>query len=400
MESKRNLVSLVAFFALVLLLTSFASAVKATISDVEVAGVNNANNIASFAGQTIPVRVVFSADANMSDVRVKVWISGDRDYAVSSDRFDVIADNVYSKLMSVQIPSSIDPEEELKLEVSIESKNDGEVGSREVALAAQRESYTLEVLDVIMEPKVKAGESLAIDLVLKNRGRHLAEDTFVKATIPALGIERRVFFGDLSPVDQTDPDKEDSVERKMYLNIPASTPAGIYEIQFEAYNADSSETVMKKIAVVGASGDSRIISAAQTKTFAVGERTSYVLTLVNTGAQVRVYDISFEAPDGLDVSADETIVAVSSGSSKAVKVDASASKAGKYTFVVNVESDGELVKKESYVAQVEGKRIGTANTTVVLTIVLAIIFIVLLVVLVVLLTRKPQKSEELGESYY
>jgi preprotein translocase subunit SecG len=45
----------------------------------------------------------------------------------------------------------------------------------------------------------------------------------------------------------------------------------------------------------------------------------------------------------------------------------------------------------------EGKAV---NPIVVLTVVLAIIFLVLLVVLIVLIGRKPQKSEEYGESYY
>jgi len=42
----------------------------------------------------------------------------------------------------------------------------------------------------------------------------------------------------------------------------------------------------------------------------------------------------------------------------------------------------------------------TANPVVVLTVVLAIIFVVLLIVLLVLIGKKPEKSEEFGESYY
>ena len=67
---------------------------------------------------------------------------------------------------------------------------------------------------------------------------------------------------------------------------------------------------------------------------------------------------------------------------------------------MNVHSDGELVKKQNFVANVEGKAATAGNAAVVLTIILAIIFIVLLIVLIVLLTRKPEKTEDFGESYY
>ncbi|MBI3333951.1 hypothetical protein HYZ97_00495 [Candidatus Pacearchaeota archaeon] len=400
MEFKKNLVSLVAVFAVFALLASTVSAF-ATITSVEVSGVEGINgsaNIAAFAGQTLPVRVIFTAQSNASDVRVKAWISGDRDYSAASERFDVIAGNTYSRLMAVNVPFDIDPSESMTLQISVESQT-VEIRSQ-VALRTQRESYIVEILDAVLDPTVTAGDNLAVDVILKNRGRQTAEDTFVRVSIPALSIERRAYFGDLTPVDQANPDKEDASERRMLISIPAGTPAGIYTVTLEAYNADSTTTVSKKIAVVGASGDSRVVASATTKTFGLDETGVYTVTLVNTGSRVRVYDVSFDAPSGLMLEADESVFAVPAGTSKSIKVNAEADKAGAYTFVVNVNSDGELVKRESFVANVEGTKRSAANATVVLTVVLAIIFVVLLVVLIVLLTRKPQKTEEFGESYY
>jgi len=397
----KNLVSLVAFAALALLLMSFVSAVNVDLNAVEVNGVDTPAHVALSAGQTVPVKIIFSSDSNLSDVRVKAWITGNSEISISSDRFDMIADRSYSKLLMVQVPSNIDPSEEMNLVVVIEDETNGILESQEFPMTIQRENYNVDFLDVMMDSKVSAGQNLAVDFVLKNKGTHFAEDTFVKATIPQLGVERRVYFGDLSPVDQADPDKEDAAERVMYLSIPSDAPAGIYNVQFEAYNADSSTTVTKKIAVVGAGANSRIVPAVSSKSFAVGEKAVYAITLVNSGDSARIYEISFDAPEGVTLSADENIFAVPTGSSKTVNVEASAAKAGTYQFAVNVNSDGELVKKENFTAQVSSKGISTgANTTIVLTVVLAIVFIVLLVVLVVLLTRKPQKSEEPGESYY
>jgi len=398
MENRKILVSLVAVIALALLIVNVSA--FGGFQSIELKGVEalGGADIAVFAGETIPVRVTFDATGDAEDVRVKVWISGAKDLSFSSERFDVLAGRTYSRLVSVKVPFDIDPSEDLELRISVESKNSGSIGPVELNLATQRESYIVEILDVFTDTKVKAGSSLALDIVLKNRGRQFAEDTFVRVSVPALGIERRTFFGDLAPLDQSDPDKEDAVERRMLLEIPARTPSGVYLVEVEAFNADSSTTVSKKVLVVGANEDSLVVPAVSSKTVAVNEKGTYSLTIVNSGNNVRVYELVFESSSGLKLEADEPVVAIPAGSSRTVKIMASADSAGKYPFAVNVNSDGELVKKESFVANVEGRAV--ANATVVLTVVLAIIFVVLLVVLIVLLTRKPQKSEEFGESYY
>ena len=412
MRNTKIFVSLVALLALAVFAAS-ASAMG-SFTEIEVNGVDAvedgivlAGSISAFGGQILPVRVTFdSGDVTSEDVRVKVWISGEKDYIISTERFDVLPNKTYSRVLSVQVPFDLDEtEEDFNLKVVVESQNDEDVVSIvSIPLGVQRESYLVELLDVAMDNQIKAGDSLAVDIVLKNRGRHLAEDTFVRVKIPALGIERRAYFGDLSAIDQSHPDKEDAVERRMQISIPGNTPAGIYPVEIEAYNADSVTTLNKKLEVVavGTSGHSLVVSSATSKTFAVNEEGIYSLTLVNSGTNVRVYELVVDGDSSLELSVDEPVVAIPAGTSKTVKVMAMSEKAGKYSFAVNVHSDGQLVKRESFSANVEGKtnEITGTNPTVLLTVVLAVIFIVLLVVLIVLLTRKPQKSDELGESYY
>ncbi len=410
MEYKHILVSLVAVLALLSLSSVSAFVAQpfiVEVNGVDVFGTTGSVSIAAFAGQTVPVRVTFTATQDATDVRVKAEISGGKGYDTVSERFDVISGQTYSRVMNVQIPFNIEPSEPMLLDVSIENRARGEVASRKITIGAQRESYIVQILNVAMESKVQAGETLALDIVLKNRGRHFSEDTFVKVSIPALGIERQSYFGDLAPVDQSNPDKEDAGERRLYVTIPANAPAGVYAVEIEAYSDDSSTTLSKKIAVVGASGNSIVVASAASKKAAVGEDADYSLTLVNSGKNVRVYELVADAPTGLTVEAEEPFVAIPAGTSKAVKIHTTAAKAGVYPFTLSVYSEGNLVKKESFTLNVEGKSSGitgatgkATNTTVVLTVVLAIIFVVLLVVLVVLLTRKPQKSEEFGESYY
>jgi len=400
MKATKIWISLVAVFAVVLLMSN-ASAFG-SISSVEVSGVNalSSADIAAFAGQTIPVRVVFSATEDASDVKVKAWIAGEDGLAVSSSRFDVISGSLYSKLLAVTVPSSLDPDETLALEISVENRNDGVADQKSVSLTGQRESYELDVLSVSMDSSVQTGSTLVADVVVKNRGRQLAEDTYVKATIPALGVETKVYLGDLAPVDQTDPEREDSVEGRIYLDIPSDASSGVYTLELEAYNSDSLTTMSKNFAVVGASADTLVASPIRSKTFAAGEEGSYSVTIVNTGSNARIYELVLETSGGLALDAETPLVVVPAGTSETVKVFASASENEDYSFTVKIISNGELVEEVDFTANVEGRKAFAGDTAVLLTIVLAIIFVVLLVVLIVLLTRKPERVEDLTESYY
>ncbi|MEK6858903.1 MAG: hypothetical protein AABX53_03260 [Nanoarchaeota archaeon] len=399
MKSMKLMVSMVAILALVAFLASSVSAF-ASIDRVTVNGIESFGNgtAAVFAGETVPVRVIFTATGDETDVRVMARVIGESGISEVSERFDVLTNNTYSRLLNIKMPFDIDPSEDLVLVVTVES-NARLASERRIDLEVQRESYLVEILSVDSVDQLKAGQTLALDVVLKNRGRQMAEDTYVRATIPELGVSNTAYFSDLTAEDQSHPDKEDAVERRMYLNIPQNAAPGVYTIELEAYNSDSSSVRTKRIVVVGAGAESRVLSPSTSKSFAADEEKVYSITIVNSGDEIKVYDLVIKTSKGLTVEADDGLVVVPAGSSKTVQLTASASEEGDYTFDVTISSDGELVKQESFAATVEGSA-QKVNASVVLTVVLAVIFVVLVIVLIVLLTRKPQKSEEFGESYY
>jgi hypothetical protein len=402
MTSIKQVFSLVAILAVVIVSIASVSALGA-ISSIEVKGVEalNGANIAVATGETVPVQVVFNTSNDAQDVRVKAWILGEQGYSASTDRFDVIANHTYTQTVNVQMPSKTDPSEQFTLEVQIEDQN-GIVDTREVSLGAQRDSYNVEVLDVNMDSQVKAGANLPLDIILKNVGSHIADDAFVVVRIPTLGVENKAYFGDLSPVDQTDLDNgySDVSEKRINVAIPASAATGVYAVEIEAYNGDFDSKISRKVAVVGTAEDTVVLSSVASKTIAANKAEEFTMTMVNTGDKVKIYNLVFEAQNGLTFNVDEPVVVIPAGTSKTVKFDVTASKAGTYNFAANVYSDGQFVKKVDFSANAENKTDFAGNTTVLLTVILAIVFVVLLVVLIVLLTRKPEKTEEFGESYY
>ncbi len=401
MDKRIYLVSLLAIFAVLTLnLVSAASFTDNLKVSINGADVDSSTVSGLTAGETVPVKLVFTANENQDDVKITSWISGYRDESVATtSRFDVINGSTYTKNLDVTLPSKIDPEEDFKLVVRFESS--GKSLEQEYLVKAQRESYATELLSVDMPSSIEAGNVLNIDVVLKNVGRHELEDMFVVARIPSLGIEKKAYFSDLVPTDSTtDDDKEDATERVISLRIPDSAKSGTYNVEVEASNDEVSASADKKVSVTGMTDQSEVLIAGTSKNVAAGGEATYDLVIVNSGSKMEIYTISAESTKGLSVTVPESIVTVSADSSRVVKVNAnvdSKTEAGTYTFIVDVNSGDQLVQKVTLSANVESK-VFSASPVTMLTVVLVIIFVVLLIVLIVLLTR--EKTPEPTESYY
>lgn len=400
------LVSLMAVLAVMTLSVVSALSLQNSVTSfaVEARGVSidTSNTLSVDAGETLPLTISFISNADVDKVRVKAEINGFRnDISDESDRFNVIAGKLYTKTLSLNIPSDIDPTEDFIIEISLVSQ-DAESFVQDFSITVQRKLNKIEILDVESDKTVNAGSSLPVNVVLQNSGSEELKNVFVTVSIPDLGISKRVFFDDLSATDNCSDDNcnnnVDSAERRVILNVPTNTMAGVYDLKVEASNADSSDVVTDKIAVVGAEQESSVVVPVASKDVKNGETVSYDLIIINSGSKVGVYQIVPETSDGVAVTVESPVVTVGAGSSTTVKVDVQALKEGTYNFALNVNSQDSLVKRVVLTAVVSGQ-IFTSNITI-LTIVLAIVFVVLLVVLIVLLTRKPARTEQLEESYY
>ncbi|MGV8131084.1 MAG: hypothetical protein ACP5N7_03205 [Candidatus Pacearchaeota archaeon] len=397
----KNFIGLFVIAIAALFVVPAVSAQFATINYVETESFNilQGDVFAVEAGQTLDLRVVFDAIANAGDVRVTARVLGEPGLSDTTTRFDVIAGGTYSKQLSIDVPYDIDLNENFILEVRVENQNGGSTFT--ATFAVQRESYALEFLSVESPSRISAGEVLPIEVVVKNRGRYDAQDTFVIASIPALGISKKIFLEDLAANESIDNEiEDDSIEGRMLLAIPSNAIPGLYTVEVKTYNSDSETVSVRRVEIVSGNSNSGIIASPSSRTFAAGTDGRYTLTIVNSGNRILVYNLVTESDNGLSVDFDDSVVVVPAGSSKAVEMTAMAAREGNYNFKVTVlDSDNNVVSEKSFVANVEGRSVG-GNAAVVLTIILAIVFVVLLVVLIVLLTRKPAKADSDGESYY
>jgi uncharacterized membrane protein len=424
MKSKAIMVSFIALFAITFALsTVVASAhiVDEPTIEVEFNGIefsNVANAVGVDASEIVPVEVRFTAPSTLpngalEDVKLKVYIEGFKnDIEDESSRFVIVEGNTYVKRFSLKMPSTEDfddlTSEELELLVRFTAKGEP---SQELSypLKIQRDLHSLNLLSIDLSDVVVAGNSVAVDVVVENNGYDRLDNVYVKASIPGLGVSRKVYAGDLAPtIDGFDDDINDAVVKRVYLTIPNNAAPGNYEIEVEAYNYDASITALGRVVIEDVQGG--VLPSSTSKTISPGQESTFDLVLVNPSNRMIVYNIMPEETNGVIVEISDPVVAVGADSSRTVQVKVRATEnadEGTYIVTVNANTDTGVAKQVSFSVSVEkpskvgitGNAMGT-NNTVVLTVVLVIIFAVLLIVLIVLLSKRPAETEEFGETNY
>jgi hypothetical protein len=367
---------------------------------IEVDGINALSNPSVIAGENVAIKVTFVAKESASNVKIRVELEGDKyDVNAVSTSFDVEAGYTYVKTLKLQVPFELKDtlSDDIRLNVRIWN-GDYESEYEDIALRVQRPSYNPVVKSISTTQSINAGEAFPVDIILKNMGYNDLEDVYVTVSIPALSVEKTAYFGDLVTIESCteDCEEEDTVNGRIFLEVPYTAKAGIYALEVKV-STDDGESKFAKQIVIGNDVAENVIVMTSEKTVAVGEDAEYTLLLLNPTNSLKVYKITSESDGDLTSNVDNSVVAVPAGSSKTVTITASSKTEGKYNFDVAVLSGEQTLNTVPLTLNVEGK---TVNPIIVLTIVLAIIFLVLLVVLIVLIGRKPQKTEEYGESYY
>ncbi|MBR9704725.1 hypothetical protein GOV12_04890 [Candidatus Pacearchaeota archaeon] len=429
MKNKAILVLFMAIFAMVLTTSAVLADDFVEITKVKVNGITLAEGT-TYVGQvsdTVPIDVEFSSSADVKErVKIKAYIEDFRDDIEQSVTLRTpLEDGVsgYVARLSLKLPSTLDIDdfeegaeflsEDTTLNIRISAQGEDTI-EQYYTIRMQRDLYSLNILSVESISKVTAGSVVPMSVVLQNNGNQRLDNVYVKASIPELGIERKVYFGDLdSDVDDDYDEIRDVTERNVYLTVPRNSVPGTYNVEIEAYNYDTSVTTTKRLVIAGI--DSGVLPGSSAKTIAPGEETTFEVVLVNPNDRMIIYSLTPEESTGLLISIAEPIASVSADSSRTVDVNVKATDSaeeGTHLVTVNVNTESGLEKQVSFSVNIEADGTtsvvggsGTSTTPIasgvlILTVILVIIFVVLLIVLIVLLTRKPAETEEFGETSY
>ncbi|MAG11041.1 hypothetical protein CMI44_01900 [Candidatus Pacearchaeota archaeon] len=409
MGTKNILVFFLALASVLLSLTVVSAAEIADVYSVEVNGIPALSDEASVtAGETVTVKVYFDALENASDVDIRAEIEGDKvDVEEKDGPFTIESGFSYRKTLTLDVPYELENEVSDDTSLVIKIWNNDHKTEETMILRVQRPTYNAEIMSISLRSQtVEAGDTMPIDVVVKNIGYNNLDDLFVTAQIKDLNVKSTIYFGDIVSFEcfdeddePCDEDDEDISRGKFFLKIPYDAVSGIYTLEVEAENNDLAVIERKQIVVENDFSAGNAIVASMTQNIAVGQDAEYEVLVVNPTNKLKVYRIVPESSNQLSASTSQAVVAVPAGSSKAVMIKARADAEGIHNFNVNVFSGEELVSTVVLSANVSGTSF--TAPVVVLTIVLAIVFLVLLVVLIILLGKKPEKEqEEFGESYY
>lgn len=357
------------------------------IDKIEVNGINANNDVSVIAGETVQVRIFFTATTDIpstteveesaSNLRVRAVIEGEKqDIETRTEFFDVENGKSYVKTLSLRVPFNLryQVSEDLPLNIKIWN-SDLSTQVSDLKLRVQRPSYNVEITAVNTDRTVKAGEIFPIEIVLRNRGYNNLEDLSVNLKIAGLNIEKTAFFGELVNVRTSTEDGVDTVVGKLYLTVPYDAKPGVYTLEVKASNED---TISTRVAEVRIENEFPVTAI----------KTDSGLLLVNPTNSLVAYRVV--------TPTDESIVTVPAGLSRTVELTPTSED---YSVTILTMS-GRVVETFNFRASEQPEPTAISSTVVVFTVILALIFLVLLIVLIVLITRKPQKSEDLGESYY
>ena len=398
MNAKRTLVSFLAIATLLFLVATVSAYTVTgdgfTVDKVEVDGVDISSYSPSVdVGETISVKVQFTAwsdsdgidndgDSEIdeadeafdaSNVRIKAELEGkEGSDSDTTSYFPVEAGHTYVKTLTLKAPEVDEDELSEDMSLNIEIGNSDFETEVKDNLRVQRPSYDASIMSIDVANSVNAGQRTPVYVVLENIGYNDLENLYVTLSVPELGLERTVYFGDLVAIE--DRHNEDTMRVRIYLEVPYAVTSGIYTLEVEVANNDFSNVVQEQITVQNGFPDVAIKSGDN-------------LLVLNPTNHLKVYRVVYPS--------EELTVVVEAGSSKLVPIKVSE---GEYNFDVFVFAGNELAGTVNFSGTSESQEL--ASPVVVLTVILAIIFLVLLVVMIVLITKKPEKTEEFGESYY
>lgn len=402
MNAKNLSVFFLAFVSVLLVAGSFVSASSelVTIDSVKIDDIFAlGDEVAVEAGETITVKVFFTALENAADVKVKLELEGQKiDAEATSTSFNIEEGRKYAKTLTLTIPHELQNEvsDDTTLDIKIWN-GDFRTEDNSISLRVQRPSYDASIMSISSSQTVEAGQMYPVDIVLKNTGYNHINDLYVTVSIPALGIERTSYYGDLVSVE--DKYNDDTEAKRFYIDIPFEAQKGLYTLEVKASNRDFSVSETKQFVIENEFSGTTVVTSMK-KSIAVGGDGEFEVIVANPSNKLRVFRIVTESNGDLTTSSNMQLVAVPAGMTKTVLVTASPHEKGEYDFDVSVFAGEELVDTVTLSVYASGKSASNAGSVVALTIILAIIFLVLLGVLFTLLRKKPEQTEEFGESYY
>ena len=352
----------------------------------------------------LEVEVEWEAGANMSDLDLEAKIEVEFDGEdVDTDYFDVESNWHGSRTLTVEIDDDEDLLDEQVLNIQMRSRDGTYESEFTIFLDVARERNFVEIFDVNFRQGVQyqAGELLAVSVGVVNEGRSEEEDIFVRMSIPELGLTTRSDRFDLcdeefddASCDDDDDDDYYKLHKTIFLELPMNTPAGVYDVHFEAVYDDGDEKDEQVYSIVVGAGnalDSPVTMDTKYQTTEAGKAIVYKVLFDNANVDYNV-DVDGVNFGTVEVRMEDDTAYIF------VSVDEDTT-AGSYDFTVKVLSGTATVKEFEVTANVVESS-STASYSDVkqgLEIGFAVLLVILVILGIILVAKKLGKGDDIEE---
>jgi uncharacterized membrane protein len=279
------------------------------------------------------------------------------------------------------------------------------IDEQELELTVQRDSYKIDVLalNLALPAEVDAGNRVTAEVVVKNMGSHKIEDIFIEASIPELGLSRKIYVGDLYGYDE---DYETDTKKLLVsFTIPETTETGTYSFSVQAHNEDAEAEATEYFNVIGkqVKEETEFIAEDTSLETEAGRTVTYKLIVANVGTETKTYTVEVEGLRGwATYEFDNKVFVLAKDQSNELNLEVTVNSnaiTANHVFSVKLKEDGEVVKTLNLGLDVTTTEVEKTQLSLWISVILlAIVVIVLAIVLAT--TAKTKKEVKSEEVYY
>lgn len=429
---------LAVFFALSGLFALAAAASNLyDVTDVKIEGVSvSGGNVVTGLelGDTATVDVVIQGTGNSTtcpngnlgdcdtDVKVKVWVGGYEhgDVESVSDTFRIEPGVTYKKSLSLNLPAdmNVDKDNSFTLYVEVYDSRDSKQSSYQVFL--ERPRHSLNIVDVVYDSSVTAGQTLDVEVRVENLGEQKEEDVKVEAWLN--DVSDATYIDELAAFEEDNEDEESSASAKLAIPVSGDISSGSYDLTVEVTYDNGYETIVDSFSVTVA-GTAAKTEPEVTKEAAPAvsvsstvlngkeeEPTTFTLSFTNSGKTSQSFRVTVNGvSQWATASVNPASVVMSPGEIKDVAVTLTPldNTAGQQSFSLSIlDGEGVLVKDVGMTMAVSDDGDGLlSDTGSWLKVGFVILLVIIIIVGLIVAFRKfgdddePLEPKE-GKTYY
>lgn len=363
--------------------------------------------------------VTFCPDGDVDDcaveVKVRAWIGGYEydDIEATSDTFAIEPGVSYKETLTLDVPADLDVEDQNDFTLYVEVYDSSDEERESYNLFVERPRHTLDIVDVIYDQSVTAGDFLGVEVRVENLGEKKEEDIKVSVALEDLATDA-TYIDELAAFEEENEDEEDSDSVWFLLEVPEDAIAGDYSLEIVVSYNNGYDSIEQTYSVevesasteVGAEEEAEEPEETEPTTSlsstslegTAGETTSMTVTITNTGSETETFTVSAQ---GITQWATSTVtpssVTIDAGTSEQVTIAVTPNDdaTGSYTFSVQVvDAAGELVEDVSVTMTVEEGTNGWLSDSSSLWKAGFIVLIVLIVIIGLIIALRKLKDED------